>query len=109
MAEILTATEFANLPPMPCPVCGSPVDRDRIDVTSRAHHERTGERQYIVGMWSCPRGCNPVTGERAHLNQEFGSDFGNDVDYWFRCSCGVEEHGLNWVALRELMVKHGPA
>jgi hypothetical protein len=43
-----------------CPVCDARVERAQIDVTSASD----AYPRYIPGMWQCPRGCNPDTGER---------------------------------------------
>ena len=40
----------------PCPVCGTPIEQDMIDVTS---YMDPYPPQYIPGMWECPNGCDP--------------------------------------------------
>lgn len=39
--------------PACCPVCGGPVDVERIDACTRAG------AAYVAGRWECPNGCDP--------------------------------------------------
>lgn len=85
----LTADEFAQLEPPPCPVCGAAVQIDRVDVTFNEDDLRANGRTYIAGMWHCPRGCNPRTGQRMHYSQSAELSIG-DPGIRARCSCGDE-------------------
>lgn len=98
-----TAEEFGRLPRPPCPICGTPVDFDRLDVTTREHFDRTGERLYMAGRWSCPHDCDPVAGERRHFNRSSGNDI---AGLWFTCSCGFEERGITAERLSALEGEH---
>lgn len=50
-----TADEFAEQQWPPCPVCGTTVDVDRIDISAFDDVEP----RYIMGQWECPNGCDP--------------------------------------------------
>jgi hypothetical protein len=100
-----TAAEFARLEFPPCPVCGTTAQADRLDCTTRADIEEGGERMYLVGRWSCPRGCNPTTGQRFHGSYNLRSDIGMDGYYRFECSCGFEDL-LTWAQVGEALAKH---
>lgn len=101
---IYSAQEFAAQQWPPCPVCGTTVDVNQIDVTLNEEDERRNGRTYISGPWSCPRGCNPVTGQRLHYAQQFGG--GADGGRSFRCSCGTEEYGLSADEFTRLREEH---
>lgn len=83
--EAMTAAEFAQLVPQPCPVCGTAVDVDRIDVTPNADYAADWGHVYIAGRWACPRGCDPETGKRYHGGYARHADFEGPR---FICSCG---------------------
>lgn len=86
-AGAMTASEFAHLVPPDCPVCGAQVTIDRIDVTFSAEEEAKRGRQYIAGLWECPHGCDPLTGQRVHYSQSYrtGMSFeGTECT----CTCG---------------------
>ena len=57
----LSESEFAALERPPCPVCGTRVDVQQIDVSCSTDYP---ERMFVQGRWSCPNLCNPRTGER---------------------------------------------
>ena len=85
----LTGPQFAALQPPDCPVCHAMVNMDRIDVTPDAdYHARYGNC-YIVGLWTCPHGCDPRTGERMHYGQTYETSKSR-IGTLARCSCGDE-------------------
>lgn len=98
-----TADEFAALVPPDCPVCGTQVRIDQINVTFSAEEEAAHGRSYIAGMWDCPHGCNPRTGERMHFGQSFESRRGVP-GVTCTCTCGdttvvlSEAEGQAWRA-----------
>lgn len=100
-----TAEQFARLDRPPCPVCGAPIDFERVDVTTSWHFEKTGEHQYIVGPWRCPHDCDPVKGERRHYSQSLIAGSTPDGPT-FRCSCGFEEDGVSGERIDELCAEH---
>lgn len=99
--------EFDRLPRPPCPVCGGPTQIDRIDVTRNARELAERGRRYIAGMAECPRGCNPVTGERFHGWTEVTS--GWESGFRFRCGCGADELCPSGDRLGELLAEHQQA
>lgn len=84
-----SADEFARLPIPNCPVCGIRVELDRIDVTLNEAELEARGRRYIAGRWTCPRGCNPLTGERLHGNHTIESGMTDGIR--FICNCGFDE------------------
>jgi hypothetical protein len=98
-----TAGEFAAIEQPPCPVCGTPVEIERLDVTMNAEDERLNGRSCIAGMWSCPRDCDPRTGERRHYSQQFAA--GPD-GMSFECSCGVKGEFLTGPELAAMLEQH---
>jgi hypothetical protein len=102
-AGTFTADQFAALPRPPCPVCGDTIHIDRIDVTLNEHDLIAYGRRYIVGRSSCPRGCDPTTGQRFHGYQEQG--YGPAGGY-FRCSCGVDRSNLTDLERTGLVTLH---
>ncbi len=103
MTGSYSAAEFAALPRPACPVCGQPCDVDRIYVTANAAEQAARGDRYMPGMVSCPRGCDPVTGERWHGETSFGRDF--DGAY-LTCSCGVDVRGVRGDELAALLAAH---
>ena len=97
------AAEFASQRWPPCPVCGATVEPEQIYITANEEDHRLNGDTYIPGLWSCPRGCNPLTGQRMHYSQESGQDANGR---WFRCSCGVSEISLSWDDLAQLRDEH---
>ena len=85
----LTADQFGQLIPPPCPVCGATVRIDRIDVTLNAEEEARRGRSYIAGRWECPHDCDPRAGQRRHYGQSYGRGVG-DPGVTCKCSCGDE-------------------
>lgn len=55
-ARILTGQEFREQIWPDCPVCGSSIEVDRVEVTSI---QEPIPRRYIVGRWECPNECDP--------------------------------------------------
>jgi len=100
-----TAGEFAAMEPPPCPVCGTPVIIDRIDVTENAEDEAANGRTYVPGMWRCPHDCDPRAGQRVHLNCTYGFDAGGA---WFECSCGETGSGLRGEDFKSALAIHRP-
>jgi hypothetical protein len=103
-----SAAEFAALESPDCPVCHLPATVQRLDVTLNAEDERLNGRSYIVGLWDCPRGCDPRTGRRCHSSQTFGKG----LDGWrFACSCegGAEHAGLSDAEFAALRREHDMA
>lgn len=90
--ERRSAAEMAALGRPPCPVCGTPVIIQHIDVTTNAADELRNGRSYVLGSWDCPRGCNPRTGERLHASH-------NSSPEGYGCSCGAS--GLSFADLKE--------
>jgi hypothetical protein len=82
---VMTAAEFAQIPPQPCPVCGTTVNVEQIDVTPNPMYLAEHGRIYIAGIWSCPRGCDPETGKRYHGGYTRYADFEGPR---YVCSCG---------------------
>lgn len=59
-SRTLTGAEWRGQVWPPCPVCGSTIDVERIDVTSKGEAWAVGGvRRYIVGLWECPNECDP--------------------------------------------------
>lgn len=87
-----------------CPVCRSLVDIQWLDVTANEADEREHGRTFVPGMWSCPHGCNPVTGERWHAGWQIVT---NAEGWHYTCSCGVDEHGTGVLGLNKLHADHG--
>jgi hypothetical protein len=85
--DLLTAGEFAELAPPACPVCATTVEVQRLDATPNADYEAEHGRGYLVGMWSCPHGCDPRTGQRMHYGQEYGTSPGAE-GATCACTCG---------------------
>ena len=48
----------------PCPVCGTPIEQDMIDVSTWA-----GPSEQIPGMWECPNGCDPRRADPRHTGR----------------------------------------
>lgn len=56
----ITGAEWREQQWPPCPVCGSEIDIERCDVTSKGDAWATGGvRYYIHGLWQCPNECDP--------------------------------------------------
>jgi hypothetical protein len=85
----MTATQFAEMGGQDCPVCGTRVDVERVDVTPNAAYEWEHGRVYIAGRWACPRGCNPQTGRRYHGNVAYMAN-GLAEPVRATCTCGGE-------------------
>lgn len=102
-----SAAEFAELEAPRCTVCGAKVSIQQIDVTFNEADERANGRTYIPGMWHCPHGCNPRTGQRLHGDWEVSRSMGED---WvrFRCNCGADEYTLTNEELAALRDAHVP-
>jgi hypothetical protein len=83
-----TADEFAKLPRPLCPVCGVVAEIDRIYATANEEEHAIRGDLFIAGRWSCPRGCNLITGQRLHESYKVQS---RDEGFWFECSCGFED------------------
>ena len=83
----MTAAEFARLEPQPCPVCGTTVDVEQVDVTPNPMYEALHGRLYIAGRWACPRDCDPETGRRYHGRFTLHGDHMTAI---YACSCGGE-------------------
>jgi hypothetical protein len=101
-----SAAEFAasfSEPPA-CPVCGTPVSIDRIDVTLNREDEIAHGRSYIPGRWECSRGCNPVTGERYHGGWQIAS---STAGWRYTCSCGADIEGTDSAELTRTHQEHG--
>lgn len=47
----------------PCPVCGTMIEIDMIEVTTW-----NGPPAWIEGMWECPNGCDPRAGDPRYLD-----------------------------------------
>ena len=83
----MSAGQFADLEFPRCPVCDSPVEADRIDITYSAETEAAYGRRYIPGMWECPHGCDPVAMVRRHFSQSYERGIGYPGTKC-TCTCG---------------------
>lgn len=101
--ERFTGAEWAQQQWPPCPVCGATVEPDKIYATANQRDFDLNGDTYFPGLWSCPRGCNPETGERFHGEQTTIRDVNG---LGFRCSCGVHEVGLTREELDQLRAEH---
>jgi hypothetical protein len=88
-SEAMTAAEFAQIPPQPCPVCGTTVNVEQIYVTPNPMSLAEHGRIYIAGRWACPRTCDPETGQRYHAGY---TRYYGDGPPRYVCSCGGEVH-----------------
>lgn len=101
----LTADEFAQIRPPACPVCGTTVTIDRIDITLNAEELARQGRTYIAGRWECPRGCNPRTGQRMHYSQSASRSMGAP-GVTLTCSCGDETVALDQAEMDAWRAEH---
>lgn len=99
-----TAEEWAQQQWPPCPLCGATVEPEQIYITANRRDFELHGHTYMPGLWSCPRGCNPITGERYHGEQTVSREFGGGLG--FRCSCGVDESGLTPEEFEQLRAAH---
>jgi hypothetical protein len=103
--RVFTAGEFARIDPPRCPVCGAKVTIERIDITANEEDEARNGRTYIAGMWECPHGCDPRTGERRHYEQKVSSGIDGLA---LECSCGFSQAYLTGTDLAALAAEHCP-
>lgn len=99
-----TGAEWAQQRWPPCPVCGATVEPDKIYATANQRDHELHGCTYMAGLWSCPHGCNPITGERHHGDQTISREFGGGLG--FRCSCGVDKTGLTREEFDQLRAAH---
>lgn len=104
VARSYSADRFAALEFPACPVCGTRIVADQIEVTPNVEDEARNGRTFVVGRHECPRGCDWRTGERKHFSVTWGQRTdGGFVD----CSCGVSVAGLDGGDLVEALREHG--
>jgi hypothetical protein len=102
-----SAGEFAQLNAPDCPVCGTKGELQRLDVTLNEAQLQKEGRRYIPGLWSCPHGCNPNTGQQFHGGQQWETEMIGD-GVRFVCSCGVEERHVPAERMNALLSQHEP-
>jgi hypothetical protein len=78
---------------------------DRIYATANEEEHAIRGDLFMAGRWSCPRGCNPTTGQRFHHSSSLQCDIGMDGYYRFECGCGFEDL-LTWAQVSEALAEH---